>query len=165
LIRGDPPEMEIFIDWESLSLHQDGHYGTLGNVVSMMKAVESAMPTATVGIYTGYYFFREHVQTQYFSYLKTHPLWLAWYTNNPGAVKVPAPWSEVTYWQWGTPPWGREWGGNNVSIDMNWFNGTSAEFDQRYGGGSPPTTVQLATVVITLSDGSTWRSDGPWVQV
>jgi hypothetical protein len=29
----------------------------------------------------------------------------------------------------------------------------------------PPTTVQPANATITLSDGSAWRSDGPWVQV
>lgn len=138
-IGTDYPEMELFIDYE---LVYGGAYQGLGEVVSMMQEVERLLPNVKVGIYTGYYFFNDHVESKYFDYLKSHPLWLAWYTSNPAYVQIPAPWTKVTHWQWGTPVWGTDWGVDSLEIDMNWYNGTLAEFNQNYGGAVEPPPIE-----------------------
>jgi len=144
---GQPqPTMEIFCDWESTF---GGKYSGVKNVVAFMQRVEQFLPWAKVGMYTGYYFFMANTNAvlnmSQLNYLKTKPLWLAWYTNNFANVKIPRPWSSVTHWQYGTPARGAEFGVGSIEIDMNWFNGTQDEFYQRYGGVviTPPTEAQL----------------------
>jgi hypothetical protein len=59
-------------------------------------------------------------------------------------VLVPAPWTAVTFWQYGTPVLGAEYGCQSAEIDMNYFNGSAEEFAIRYGGAEsapePPPT-------------------------
>lgn len=82
LIKNDPPEMEVWIDWERT---YNGQFKDLKNIVAMMEVVEKA--GFKVGMYTGYYWFLENTNTEahkpQLDYLKTKPLWLAWYVNNP----------------------------------------------------------------------------------
>jgi GH25 family lysozyme M1 (1,4-beta-N-acetylmuramidase) len=129
-------ELEVFIDWEH---NYGGAHEGLKNVVAMMQVVEQAgLDIKGVGLYTGYYFFRSNsnpiTNASQYNYLKTRPLWEAWYTNNFAEVLVPAPWTSLTsltIWQWGTPS--RSWGQESLEIDMNLFNGTDEEFQVRYG--------------------------------
>lgn len=125
-------ELEVFIDWER---NYGGAHEGLRNVVAMMQVVEAAgLMIKDVGLYTGYYWFRSNSNTvanagQY-SYLSRKPLWEAWYTNNASQVLIPAPWTSLFHWQWGTPS--VAWGQKSIEIDMNFFNGTTLEFRQRY---------------------------------
>ena len=136
-VKNDMPEMEIWADWENT---YGGAYGGLGNVVAFMQAIEAALPTAKVGMYTGYYWFREHsnaiTNANQYNYLKTKPLWLAWYTNNPEIVLIPAPWTSLLLWQRGTPV--LDYGQETAEIDMNVVNLTNDQFYQRYGGTVTP---------------------------
>ena len=145
---GQPqPTMEIFCDWESTF---GGKYSGVKNVVAFMQRVEQLLPWAKVGMYTGYYFFMANTNAvlniSQLNYLKTKPLWLAWYSSSFANVKIPRPWTNVTYWQYGTPARGAEFGVSSIEIDMNWYNGTQEEFTQRYGGVviTPPTEAQMA---------------------
>lgn len=142
-------ELELFIDWEN---SYGGEFRGLQNVVAMMELVEMAIQMGIfrakgVGMYTGYYFFRANSNAMsnasQYNYLKTRPLWLAWYTNNPADVLIPAPWTELNLWQFGTP--NIDWGQQTEEIDMNWFNGTRQDFDSRYGeaGELPPMTEHM----------------------
>ena len=144
---GQPqPTMEIFCDWESTF---NGKYSGVKNVVAFMQRVEQLLPWAKIGIYTGYYFFMANTNAvlniSQLNYLKTKPLWLAWYSSSFASVKIPRPWTSVTHWQYGTPARGAEFGVSSIEIDMNWYNGTQEEFTQRYGGVviTPPTEAQL----------------------
>jgi hypothetical protein len=109
-----------------------------------MKLLDAAgLKVFAVGMYTGYYFFKEHSDsitnaTEY-NYLKTKPLWLAWYAP-ASIVKVPAPWTDWTHWQWGTPS--VSMGQPTVEIDMNKSNLSASEFEIKYLGGTttPPPT-------------------------
>lgn len=136
LLQGKKLDMEIYMDWEKN--YGGGHEG-LKNVVALMELIEKA--GYKVGFYTGYYFFRGNsnsiTHANQYAYLKTKPLWLGWYTNNPNDVFIPAPWTELTLWQFGTPD--VDWGQETIEIDMNFFNGTKEEFESRYGeiGESP----------------------------
>lgn len=134
----DPPEMEVYIDWER---NYGGAFGGLRNVVALMQAIESRLPQITCGLYTGYYFFRANsnpvANAAQYNYLKDKPLWLAWYTDNPAEVLIPAPWSKLTLWQYGTPA--EDYGQKSIEIDKNYFNGTVSEFYNRYSAPQPPT--------------------------
>lgn len=137
-------DMELFIDWER---NYGGMNEGLPEVVSLMQACET-VKCKSVGMYTGYYYFFDNtsptVHASQYTYLKQHPLWLAWYAA-ASQVKVPAPWSEWTHWQYGTPAEGAIHGCSSVEIDMNNFNGNIAAFEARYGGTvtTPPTGVTM----------------------
>lgn len=135
----DLPEMEIWIDWEH---NYGGAYEGLKNVVIMMKRIEELLLSAKVGMYTGYYFFIQNsnaiTNAAEYAYLKNKPLWLAWYTNDASIVKIPAPWTSLLLWQFGTPTVGYEYGCGTLNLDMNYFNGTQAEFNERYNAIPQP---------------------------
>lgn len=141
LLAGKKLELEVYIDWEH---NYGGQHEGLRNVVAMMELVENAgLDINGVGLYTGFYFFTGNsnpvANASQYNYLKQRPLWLAWYTDNAANVRIPAPWSALTLWQWGTPAW--DWGQVTREIDMNYFNGTSEEFEDKYGEvdeGEPP---------------------------
>jgi GH25 family lysozyme M1 (1,4-beta-N-acetylmuramidase) len=137
LVRGDPAEMELIVDWER---SYNGAHEGLPNVVAMMQRLESLLPGTVTMIYTGYYWFIANSnpiihRTQY-NYLQTRPLHLAYYTSNPASVKIPPPWSELLLWQYGTPV--VDYGQESIEIDMNRVNLTNADFYERYGGEVPP---------------------------
>lgn len=123
--NGEPRPYEIFADWEST---YKGLYGGLNNVVAFMQYIEKFAPWAKLGMYTGYYWFIEHTNAfnnaSHFTYLQDKPLWEAWYThdNTPTdimSVLVPPPWKYMTYWQYGTPAIGKQYGVESKEIDMN----------------------------------------------
>ncbi|HEY5956405.1 MAG TPA: phosphodiester glycosidase family protein, partial [Polyangiaceae bacterium] len=89
-----------------------------------------------------------------YAYLANKPLWEAWYTSNPAYVQVPAPWSALTLWQYGTPALGSQFGVQSGNIDMNWYNGSAAKFEATYppaGGSTTPIDETKVTHV-----GVTW---------
>jgi len=142
LIRDDKPEMEIWIDWER---NYGGAFEGLANVVAMMQRVEALLPGVKVGLYTGYYYFigssNPLTNASQYTYLKTRPLWEAWYTNDASIVKIPTPWMSLLFWQYGTPAIGAQYGSQKLELDMSFFNGTQAEFDARYNTTPPPLIV------------------------
>lgn len=145
-MQGKKFELELFVDWER---EYGGSYGGLGNVVTLMKLLDRAgLNVFAIGMYTGYYFFKEHSSitthpTEY-AYLKTKPLWLAWYAP-ASIVKVPVPWTDWTHWQWGTPS--VEMGQPTVEIDMNTANASVDEFTAKYlGGTTPPPTGETMPI-------------------
>lgn len=136
-ILGKTFEMEIYIDWER---SYGGQFRGLPNVVAMMQLIDQAKAIGLAkikgtGMYTGYYWFRGNsnpvANANQYNYLRGRPLWLAWYTSNPSNVLIPAPWTSLTIWQYGTPA--INLGQQSSEIDMNWFNGTRQEFELRYG--------------------------------
>jgi GH25 family lysozyme M1 (1,4-beta-N-acetylmuramidase) len=157
IIGADLPEMEVWIDWER---SYGGQFSGLRNVVAMMQEVERLMPSVTVGMYTGYYWFVEKsnaiTNAAQYNYLKDKPLWLAWYAA-ASVVKVPAPWSRLTLWQYGTPD--EYYGQLSIEIDMNFFNGTVEEFYQRYVG-MVPTEPGEQMQYRTNQDAKLWRGAG-----
>lgn len=149
-IGTDLPEMEIYIDWER---SYGGQFSGLQNVVATMQSLEDRLGV-TAGLYTGYYWFRANsnpiTHASQYNYLKDKPLWLAWYTSNPADVLVPAPWSHLTLWQYGTPAedYGQD---GTIEIDKNYFNGTLRSFYDRYGVFTPTPGVNMFFKVTSLS--------------
>ena len=118
-LDGDMPELGIWVDWEK---NFGGAHEGLRNVVAFMQIIERAFPGVEVGIYTGYWFFRENSNPIWnaaqYTYLAAHRLWLAFYAAL-SSVLIPAPWGRMKYWQFGTPAVGLEWGVSTKEIDMN----------------------------------------------
>jgi GH25 family lysozyme M1 (1,4-beta-N-acetylmuramidase) len=140
LIRFDMPEMEIVIDWENT---YGGQYGGLRNVVAMMEAVEAKIGLLKcTAMYTGFFWFVEHsnavANASQYRYLAERPLWLGWYVADPAVVRIPAPWKSLLVWQYGTPAIGHDYGVQSAEIDMNFYNGTPAQFYARYGDETIP---------------------------
>lgn len=119
LIKNDPPELGIWIDWER---NYNGPHEGLRNVVAMMQRIEQLLPGVEVGLYTGYYFFTENSNPIWnaaqYAYLAAKKLWLAFYAALE-KVLIPKPWKVMTYWQYGTPSVGKEHGTQTVELDMN----------------------------------------------
>jgi len=82
-----------------------------------------------------------------YAYLKTKKLFLAWYTSNVANVLIPAPFTSIFLWQFGTPDVGPDYGVATQEIDMSYINMTEAEFQQKYNGGvvPPPTEEEDMT--------------------
>jgi hypothetical protein len=86
-------------------------------------------------MYTGYYFFIEHSSptgnANQYNYLKTRPLWLAWYASAL-VVKSPYPWTEITWtdWQLGTPA--KKVGQPTEDIDWNKSRYSKTVFAEKY---------------------------------
>lgn len=135
-IGEDVPEMELYIDWER---SYGGSFQGLKNVVALMQEIERRNPKITCGLYTGYYWFRANsnpiTHASQYNYLKDKPLWLAWYTDDPSKVLIPAPWTHLTLWQYGTPV--EDYGQKTLEIDKNFFNGTIRQFYERYSHVEP----------------------------
>ena len=148
-LRGKRIDMEVFIDWEN---SYGGQFRGLPNVVAMMQTVETGLPAVRVGMYTGYYWFREHsnsiTNSSQYSYLKTRPLWLAWFTENPANVLIPAPWLFLTHWQFGTPV--VSWGQKTAELDMNNCSCTAQEFATKYGGNGGTMQIIKGNVLASI---------------
>lgn len=119
ILLGQPLPAEIFCDWENT---YNGQFAGLKNVVAFMQRCEELIGMQ-MGMYTGYYWFLENSNAQthasQYTYLKTRPLWLAWYAESISQVKIPAPWDKMNVWQYGTPAIGHEYGVESIEIDMN----------------------------------------------
>lgn len=119
LIKDDKPELGVWIDWER---NYGGSHEGIKNVVAMMQEVERLLPGVEVGMYTGYWFFRENSNPIWnaaqYAYLAKKKLWLAFYAALE-KVLIPAPWLKMKYWQKGTPAVGREHGCETEELDMN----------------------------------------------
>ena len=92
---------------------------------------------AAMGIYTGYYYWRENMrgatQAQVDAFGR-YPLWLAAYPPDPlhpnyEDIKCPAPWLTPLILQTGTPAIGRRMGVESEEIDLDHFNGDKARFN------------------------------------
>jgi lysozyme len=150
-MQGKAFEMELLIDWEK---NYGGQYEGIENVIRLMELCENnGVKCKAVGLYTGYYFFVTNtpaLSVAQKEYLKSRPLWLAWYASSE-VVKVPPPWSTWTHWQYGTPV--MAWGQPTAEIDSNYHNGTKAQFEARYlsGGVIPPIGETMRYEVIGLN--------------
>ena len=72
-----------------------------------------------------------------------YPLWIAHYTgaSNP---KLPKPWVNWLFWQYGVFPRGHEFGAESKLIDLDWYNGSLLDLYALAGQGviQPPIPSQ-----------------------
>jgi len=134
LFSVSPPELELWLDLEE---SYNGAYQGWQNWKKFLIRLKQLMPSAKIGIYTGYYYITGKIPPSEYLFFAEFVLWIAWYSTNPANVLIPRPWTSCLYWQWGTPSWGLAWGCESIEIDMNKFNGTKQQFVDRYGAVNP----------------------------
>jgi GH25 family lysozyme M1 (1,4-beta-N-acetylmuramidase) len=133
LIQDDPGELMHFLDLE------ENYNGTWKDWTYWYDCLYefqrvSGLPNAKIGVYTGFYWWIEHAPMNVLSlaWFARFPLWLASYTSQTVA-RVPEPWTECLFWQYGTPPVGYTYGVESVELDMNAYNGTPEAFRAYFG--------------------------------
>lgn len=130
LLRNQPPEMEAWADFEDT---YGGAFGRWQDWYDFIDYFRAAAPNIRVGIYTGYYYWRERVQAvAALKYFSQYPLWIAWYNKTPPLI--PPPFTGWRYWQFTDNGDGELYGVESKNIDLNYFNGDENLFASLYGG-------------------------------
>lgn len=107
-IRGEFPAARLWLDFEDKSDPPDAMW--------LVQAINKAQDLGiSLGIYTGYYWWRNHIGLVDFSFL---PLWLADYDGDPTLTSRNIPFGGWTYLT------GKQW--TSTPIDQNTFEDTMA---------------------------------------
>lgn len=133
VLGNDVGEMEMWCDYED---RYGGPFGSWHHWYDFMERIKVLLPHKALGVYTGYYYWQEFAAgVDYFS---QYPLWIAWY--NPELPLIPSIWQDWTYWQFTDDADGSMFGVESREIDLNYFNGSQAQFLARYNHTLPPST-------------------------
>lgn len=149
--NADFGELPMFGDFEDV---YNGPYKGWRNWYNFLERVKQLIPVnKEIGIYTGYYYWRENtagISSASLNYFKQYPLWIA----NYGAAKplIPAPWTDWTFWQFTDSGDGPLYGVESLNIDLNYFNGDLEAFRLRFKLGEitpppPPSNYYRVTVL------------------
>lgn len=147
LIKDDLPEGPVFVDFENGSWTD---WNELYNFLVEFQTL-SKFPNEKIGIYTGYYWWREHVPALKAQWFGKFLLWEAWYTDIPEEVLIPFPWTELLLWQSGTPAIGSEVGVESKEVDYDVFNGDEDKF-KSFFGQNPNTPPEEPMVILYYAD-------------
>lgn len=140
-LKDDLGELPLTADYEENYKGSWGGWKNLYNFLERLKSTGKKLSWEKIWIYTGYWYWMaqspqsDPAALNYFSH---YQLFLAWYTTNPAAVRIPKPWKDAILWQWGTPAEGIQRGVSSTEIDMDKFTGTLDEFEQLAGVTLPP---------------------------
>lgn len=167
LIAGDAGEMEHAADFEERYGGQFAGWRHWYNFLVEFQRL-TGLPDDRIAIYTGYYYWLEYgpspiTEAASLAWFGRFPLWLAWYTDDPNAVRVPKPWINLRHWQKGTPTVGEQFGVQTAEIDMNYANMRRDEFLSKYAGEviePPPGGGDMEQWEIIWQDGARLRT-GP----
>ena len=132
VLGDDLGEMEMWCDFED---RYGGEYGGWRNWYSFMANLQLMIPDKDLGVYTGYYYWNEFARDV--DWFGQFPLWQAWYNTDIPPL-VPSVWNKWTFHQYTDDHPGKEWGVESREIDLNYFDGTEADFLARYGVQTPP---------------------------
>lgn len=134
MFEGDFGELPHFGDFEDA---YNGPYKGWKHWHNFLERFKQLLPAnKEIGVYTGYYYWRENtvaagMPAASLNYFKQYPLWIAAY--NPTAPLIPKPWDHWTFWQFTDNGDGVVHGVESLNIDLNYFNGDLAAFEQRFG--------------------------------
>jgi len=141
VLGNDSGEMEMWCDFED---RYGGDFGGQQNWYDFMERIKVLLPNKQLGVYTGYYYWLEHI-TPKNKYFAQYPLWLAWYNPNPPLI--PKDWKNWLYWQYTDNGDGKKYGVESLNIDLNYFNGTEEDFKNRY-----TVPIQKESMIIATFD-------------
>lgn len=135
LFNGEYGELPLFADFEE---KYGGVYGGFENWKIFIEHLK-LITGHEIGVYTNYYYFKEFVPLGERAYFSQYPLWIAAYNNV--APLVPENWSKWEFWQFTDNGDGAFFGVESSRVDVNYFNGTLAEFESKYGGSITPPPI------------------------
>lgn len=155
--KSDMGEMGLWCDFEDV---YGGPFHGWKHWYNFIENVKSLAPGKQIGIYTGYYYWKEwtlgkSIPRDSLEYFKQYPLWIANYgTSTP---LVPAPWNDWTFWQYTSSGNGPIFGVESMEIDLSYFNGTSEELRKMFrldaGSENPQEPVAVAGVDLFFKSG------------
>jgi GH25 family lysozyme M1 (1,4-beta-N-acetylmuramidase)/uncharacterized protein YraI len=137
---GDLGELPLFADFEE---SYGGTYTGWKHWKTFLERIKQRVGTHEIGIYTAYYYWVSRApnattDAANLAYFKQYPLWVA----NYGVTTplVPKPWDTNgwTFWQFTDSGDGDLYGVESSRIDLNYFNGDQAAFNQRFKLGTTP---------------------------
>lgn len=132
-LGGDIGELPLWCDFE------DTYFGAFHgwrHWFDFMDELMKFVPRHKVGVYTGYYYFKENtldvgIPRASLEWFADFPLWIAWY--NKSQPLIPQPWKSWTLWQYTDDGDGTSLGVESREIDLNYFSGTLPEFQKFFG--------------------------------
>lgn len=142
-------EILLSVGWDGepvVADYEGGSWTDWNELYNFLVEIQklTQLPDHKIWIYTGYYYWVANSPTNQTSldWFGRFPLWIAWYTNDPAVVKIPAPWDTAFLWQKGTPAIGKQCGAESEEIDLDELNGGQDKLDYYFGGGgtTPPDT-------------------------
>ena len=132
VMNGDYGELPHFADFEE---SYGGSHAGPANFKLFLQNARALFPLENeLGIYTAYYYWRDHVINAGgdLAYFHQFPLWIA----NYGVTQplVPTPWTsnEWLFWQFTENGPGYQYGAESQGIDLNYFHGDAAAFSARF---------------------------------
>jgi len=153
ILQGDYGDLPLFADFED---EYNGAYGNGENLKIFLERIKELIPNKEIIIYSGYWYWKDHISTSLHDYFKQFDLWLAAYDTI--APKIPLPWTKWTFWQWTDKGSGTIYG-TEGSVDLNYFNGDEAEFIKRFDLTNVPPTPFGDTLLFERKyyDGAIYR--------
>ena len=142
LLEGDPGELPPVCDYERYGNVPKKASDYLWAFVTTLERLSGRVPI----IYSGAFFWSE-TSTQAAAWTK-YPLWIASYTGQSYMqrnVDKRMPWDTWTFWQYTDRGDGEKYGVESKQIDLNYYNGTTEELADKYGGvdEAPPVLPML----------------------
>lgn len=158
ILGGNYGQLDHSADYEE---NYGGNYGGWVNLYKFITRFQAktSLDDIRVPVYTGYYYWLSSGKApigipESMAWFANHPLWLAWYTDNPDVVKIPQPWTAVfpSFMRWQYSPKGII-DGVPGNVDMNNHNGSEENYNQFYNLTSPPppTVTDMYTIEVTPS--------------
>lgn len=145
-MRGDygelPPVLDLEEDPAPYKLSKQSIQTKVWNFLQTLERKTGKIPM----IYCGYYYWKDFCSTE-LRWAK-YPFWLAWYADE-SVIKVPAPWTKWTFWQYTSKGNSILYGSKKKVIDLNYYNGTEAELREWSSGNTPPPSVVTTKKYIT----------------
>lgn len=139
----DPREQAAYFanllpdDWElpPVADIEDTHYsgGGLPERAKVFLDTFESLVGVKPTIYTGAWYWNPHIGYQ--SWANEYDLWTARYSTSPNPL--PMGWDDWAFWQFSSKGNGADYGASSTYIDLNWFNGTSAELEQYIENARP----------------------------
>ncbi len=138
-LKGDLGELPLVADFEE---RYKGKYAGWGYWYDFLVELQRLAPGKEIMIYTAYYYWTEFAPNPLLNKAKLDwfgkfPLWVAGYDT--ASPKIPKPWHDWTLWQYTDNGDGLRYGVESLNIDLNYFNGDEAAFNERFKIDTTPT--------------------------
>ena len=134
-LGSDLGELPMFADYEE---NYGGPFGGWRNFKLFLEELKTLCVNKEIYIYTAYYYWKDHcpnplTEDDELEYFHQYPLWIANYGATSPAVPLPWAPNEWRFWQYTDKGNGSMYGVESSTIDLNYYNGTEAEFSEWIG--------------------------------
>lgn len=126
-IGDDLGQLPLFFDAEE---EYNGPYKGSKNWRIFIDHFKTLVGNHEIGLYSGFYYFKDNCSEVDKFYFKDFSLWLADYDSMP---QVPAPLTKLEFWQFSDKGDKVKYGTPGGSVDLNYYLGTEEEFSSRFG--------------------------------